>query len=130
MCHPPKNPIDSALRLIEYSNPMATTNFAIPRRSPRYKGIEPITLVTNGKGKTTMVRAATRDFSSGGLRIHSPFSLIIGQKIGVLFAGHSSDPKPCKVMWAKPAGSTLPGEAGLKFLDGVGENEPPAEEPC
>ena len=108
---------------------MATTNFVIPRQSPRSKVIQPITLVANGEGEQIMVRAATMDFSSGGLRIHSPVSLIIGQQIYVLFASHPSDPRPCKVMWAKPAGSILPGEAGLKFLEAVGEDELP-EEPC
>ena len=108
---------------------MATTIFVIPRQSPRHKVIEPVTLVANAEGEQIMVRAATKDFSYGGLRVHSPVSLTIGQRIDVLFGTHHSDPQPCQVMWTKPTGSILPGEAGLKFLEAVGQDEL-REEPC
>ena len=96
---------------------MAKINVLIPRQSPRHKGILPITLVVKAQCEHITVPAATKDFSSVGLRIQSRVFLIAGQRIDVLFASHPSDPKACQVMWTKPARSLLPGEAGLKFLD-------------
>ena len=102
---------------------MSTPYSDNPRQFPRRKGIMVIDLIANAQGKKTSVRAATLDFSSGGVRIQSPISLVTGERVEVLFASRPSHPKPCQVVWAKPAGSTLPGQAGLKFLEAVGEDE-------
>ena len=95
---------------------MGTDNFPIARRSPRSKGVLPITLVASGPGITTTVRATTLDLSSGGLRIQTLVSLITGQRIDVLFDLDPYPLRPCEVVWTKPGGSLQPGEAGLKFV--------------
>ena len=95
---------------------METNNSLIPRCYPRDKGVLPITLVASGPGIKTTVRAATLDFSSGGLRIQTLVSLITGQRIDVLFDLDPCPLRPCEVVWTKPGGSFRPGEAGLKYV--------------
>jgi hypothetical protein len=95
---------------------LGADNYAIARRYPRNKCILPITLVASGPGIKTTVRATTLDFSSDGLRIQAPVSLITGQQIDVLFERELLPSLPCEVVWTKPGGSFQPGEAGLKFV--------------
>jgi hypothetical protein len=106
---------------------MSTPNHVNPRQHPRNKGVMVIDLVAHVQGGKHPVRAATLDHSSGGLRIQSPVSLVTGERIDVLFANRPANAKPCQVAWTKPAGSNLPGQAGLKFLEALGEDEPREE---
>jgi hypothetical protein len=106
---------------------MSTPHYVNPRQHPRNKGVMVIDLVAHDHGDRSSVRAATLDLSSGGLRIQTPVSLVAGERIDVFFANRPASAKPCEVAWTKPAGSNLPGQAGLKFIEALGEDDPREE---
>jgi hypothetical protein len=104
------------------------------RQFPRDKCITQITLIARPAWEKFTTPAATLDISSRGLRILSAFYLKTGQRIDVLFPGDNERPISCKVAWTKPAGTVVPGEAGLTFLEAVqeipvGENDRVTTEP-
>ena len=85
-----------------------------PRRTERWNGVMPVTLIVDAQGMKFEQPASTVDLSERGMRIRTTATLSQGQMLEVYCWGKRVG--CCRVVWLSPGGTDRPGEVGLEIL--------------
>ena len=87
------------------------------RRSQRLPATIPIKLVVESEGFKVEHDASTVDISLHGVKVRTPFVLLLGDTVGIVTKGDIRHAIAARVVWARRAGTDPWLLAGLEFLE-------------